>query len=126
MNNTDLRRVLDVDPAIRYAATNRSGRVEMVERQDISSPSDSGSDRYEELFVNPALICLAESRGNLDCGGLSHIIIRYGNFWQAIIPLDEGHISIAIELHADFPRIVASLLETLPSLGFVPRYPLKG
>jgi hypothetical protein len=111
MSNTDLRQILSVDPVIRYVATNRSGRVEMVERQDISSPSDSGSDRYEELFVNPALICL--------------IIIRYGNFWQAIIPLDVGHVSIAIELRADLPRIVESLLETLPSVGLVPRFPLK-
>ena len=37
------------------------------------------SDRYEELLVNPTLLTLATQRGNIDCGGLKYLIVRYGN-----------------------------------------------
>ena len=118
MSIDHLDQILTLDPAIRYVATNRAGVVELAERPNIASPSAASSDRFEELFVNPAIICLTETRGNLDCGGCSHVVIRYGNFWQTIIPLEEGHVSISIEPDADWTRVTGSLLERLPALGF--------
>ena len=63
--------------------------------------SSSDSDRHEELLVNPTLITLATQRGNIDCGGLDYLIIRYGNFFQFVLPTTWGHISVCIDKNAD-------------------------
>ena len=44
--------------------------------------------RYEELLVNPTLLELTRQRGNIDCGGLEYLVIRYGNFFQLVLPPD--------------------------------------
>ena len=59
------------------------------------------SDRYEELLVNPALLKLASQRGNIDCGGLDYLLVRYGNFFQFVLPESWGHVSVCIEADAD-------------------------
>lgn len=59
--------------------------------------SDSESDKYEELFVNPTILKLVTQRGNVDCGGCNGVVIYYGNFYQYVRPLKEGHISVALE-----------------------------
>jgi hypothetical protein len=101
-------------PEIRYVAHARGQKVEMRARQGLQNASASDSDRYEELLVNPTLLTLARQRGEIDCGGLSYIIVGYRNFHQLVLPLDGGHLSIAFELAADpltWLGPVAELLE---------------
>jgi hypothetical protein len=86
-----------VSPAIRYVAVGRGQDVQLRERPDLADASSSESDRYEELLVNPALITLARQRGEIDCGGLDYLIVAYGSFFQLVLPVDGGHVSVAIE-----------------------------
>jgi hypothetical protein len=63
--------------------------------------SSSESDRYEELLANPVMLKAATQRGNIDCGGLDFLLVRYGNFFQFILPVSWGHVSVCIEKEAD-------------------------
>jgi hypothetical protein len=89
--------VFAVSPAIRYVAVGRGQDVELRERPELADASSSESDRYEELLVNPTLITLARQRGEIDCGGLDYLIVAYGNFFQLVLPVEGGHVSVAIE-----------------------------
>jgi len=60
--------------------------------------SSQESDKYEELLVNPTLLTLVRQRGNIDCGGARFVLVRYGNFYQLVIDLPDGHASICFEL----------------------------
>jgi hypothetical protein len=59
-------------------------------------PSSSDSDKYEELLFNPTILKIAKQRGDIDCGGLDFVIIKYGSFFQLISEINNGHISICI------------------------------
>jgi flavin-dependent dehydrogenase len=48
--------------------------------------------------VNPTLLKLVQQRGDIDCGGMQYVIIRYGNFYQWVTPIKDGHVSIGLEL----------------------------
>ena len=99
---------------VRYVAIYRDGHLETKSKEGTIDASSSDSDRYEELLVNPTLITLATQRGNIDCGGLDYLIIRYGNFFQFVLPTTWGHISICIDKNADPVTLgakVASLLK---------------
>ena len=63
----------------------------------------------EELLVNPTVITLIERRGRIDCGGLEYVIIRYGNFFQILHALPDGHLSVAVEPHGEPLRVVEAL-----------------
>jgi hypothetical protein len=89
--------VFAVSPAIRYVAVGRGQDVQLRERPDLADASSSESDRYEELLVNPTLLTLARQRGEIDCGGLDYLVVAYGNFFQLVLPVDGGHVSVAIE-----------------------------
>jgi hypothetical protein len=89
--------VFAVSRAIRYVAVGRGQDVELRERPDLADASSSESDRYEELLVNPTLITLARQRGEIDCGGLDYLVVAYGNFFQLVLPVEGGHVSVAIE-----------------------------
>ncbi|MBB5341103.1 hypothetical protein [Tunturiibacter gelidoferens] len=86
--------IFAVAPAIRYVALYRQGHLTSRQRSAISGASASESDRYEELFVNPTLLTLARQRGNLDCGGAKFVLVGYGNFYQLVLDLPDGHASI--------------------------------
>jgi hypothetical protein len=86
---------------VRYAAILRDGQLETKIKEGTVGASGSESDRYEELLVNPTLLTLAAARGNIDCGGLDYLIIRYGNFFQFVLPTSWGHVSVCIEKDAD-------------------------
>ena len=47
--------------------------------------------------MNPTLITLASQRGEIDCGGLDYLVVAYGSFFQLVLPVDGGHVSVAIE-----------------------------
>ena len=98
---------------IRYIAVYSAGQLFMRQRADLHNASASESDRYEELLVNPTLLTLARQRGEIDCGGLAYLIIRYGFFFQLVIPLREGHISMAFEPQADPVSYVEQVLHIL-------------
>jgi hypothetical protein len=78
------------------------------------------SDRYEELLVNPALLVLTRQRGDIDCGGLEYVLVRYGWFFQLVHPVDGGHISVAIEPDADLPALVDTVREAARVHGLLP------
>lgn len=94
--------IFALGPQVRYVAVAGGQDVEMRQRADLSGASSSESDRFEELLVNPALVLLTQQRGNIDCGGLRYLVVRYGNFAQVVAPLPvAGHLSVAVEPDAD-------------------------
>lgn len=93
--------IFSLSDDIRYVAVYREGQLEMKARETAANASSPESDRYEELLVNPTLIKLASQRGNIDCGGLNYLIVRYGSFFQFVLPTDWGHVSVCIEKTAD-------------------------
>lgn len=103
---------------VRYVALGQGQDITTAQREGVQAPSASGSDFYEELLVNPALLTLARQRGNLDCGGLRHLVIAYGNFNQVVVPLPDGtgHLSVCVEREADASAVAAQLQEILGSM----------
>jgi hypothetical protein len=83
---------------IRYVATYLDGVHSSAQRSGLEGASSSESDKYEELIVNPTLLKLVTQRGNIDCGGANWVIVRYGNFYELVIPVPCGHVSVGIEL----------------------------
>ncbi|MEL6613835.1 MAG: hypothetical protein AAFQ53_17210 [Bacteroidota bacterium] len=93
--------LLELASPIRYAAIYRDGHLTTKQKTDTPDASSSESDRYEELLVNPALLTLATQRGNIDCGGLDYVLVRYGHFFQFVLPQPWGHVSVCIVANAD-------------------------
>jgi hypothetical protein len=104
-------------PAVRYVAVGRGQDVELRERPGLSDASSSGSDRYEELLVNPTQLTLARQRGEIDCGGLDYLVVAYGSFFQLVMPIPGGHVSVAIERTAVPTELVRPVREALTSAG---------
>src|SRR5574339_422041 len=94
---------------IRYVAIYENYELITSERPGIEHSSSSESDKYEELIVNPTLLKLVTQRGNIDCGGAEYVIIRYGSFYELVIPIKDGHVSVGIELNADLLPIVSAV-----------------
>ncbi len=111
--NTLLDTLFHLTTAIRYVSIYSAGQLFIRQRPDILHASASDSDRYEELLVNPTLLTLTRQRGEIDCGGLMYMIIRYGFFFQLVIPLKEGHISIAFEPEAEPMNYVGQVTHLL-------------
>src|ERR1700754_2557163 len=112
--NASLRQaIFDIGPQIRYVALGEGQRVETAQREGIADASDASSDFFEELLVNPALLTLARQRGNLDCGGLRHVIVAYGNFNQVVVPTPTGHVSVCVERDADADAVARQVSDLL-------------
>lgn len=94
--------IFSLSTSICYVAQLRNGQLHQKQRDNLHSASSSETDKYEELFVNPALMTLVRQRGEIDCGGASFVVVGYGNFKQLIIALTDGHVSVAFE-HATEP-----------------------
>ena len=107
--------IFDLGPQVRYVAIGKDQDVRMRQRPQLSDASSSVSDRFEELLVNPTLLLLAQQRGDIDCGGLRYVVIRYGHFFQVVVPNPQGgHVSVAVEPDSDpvpIAEAVADLLE---------------
>ena len=71
--------------------------LSMRQRPGTGQASAAGSDRYEALLVNPTILKLSTQRGDIDCGGLRYVVVRYGSFYQLVVPINRGHVSIAFE-----------------------------
>ncbi len=109
-----IQALFDFSDQIRYAAVYHNDHLVYKQRQgDVSNTSSSETDRYEELLVNPTLLKLAKQRGNIDCGGLDYLIIRYGNFYQLVHALTDGHISICLDLETDLNSTPEKILKFL-------------
>lgn len=102
----------ELSERIRYVAIYDGDELSMKQRNNISNVSSNESDKYEELLVNPVLIKLASQRGNIDCGGLDYLIIRYGNFFVLLMPCGNGHVNLGIEPEAS-PSLFIEPLKTL-------------
>ena len=96
-----IKEIFSISEDIRYVAIYRDGQLKSESKSSSQGASSSESDRYEELLVNPTLLKLAAQRGNIDCGGLGYLLIRYGNFFQFVLPTNWGHVSVCIEKSAD-------------------------
>jgi hypothetical protein len=107
-----IERIFALTSEIRYVAVYRNGRLQSSQRPGVAQASASESDKYEELIVNPTLLTLTRQRGEIDCGGLEFVLIRYGSFYELVLPLPDGHLSVGIESHADplplVPRLRAA------------------
>jgi hypothetical protein len=108
------RAILALGSHVRYVAVAIGSDISMQERPGLAASSSSSSDFYEELLVNPALLLLATRRGELDCGGLRHLIVGYGNFNQVVLPTSSGHVSVAVERGADADDVAQKIAELLP------------
>lgn len=112
--------ILESSPMIRYVAlAPDAGQPVFRMREAVDGPSTAESDLYEELFVNPALLELARRRGALDCGGLKYLVVRYGAFFQLVVPLDQGHLSVCFEEGADPMAHVEAIREIGAAHGVV-------
>jgi len=109
----DLAAALFEIPEVRYIASYINGSLSLHERTGIANASSSESDKYEEIIVNPTLLKLVSQRGNIDCGGLEFVLIRYGRFFQYMQPVRDGHVSVAIEPDADVLATVRKVRDVI-------------
>src|SRR5215510_579959 len=98
-------KIFALSPYIRYVAIYKDDKLISSERPGIANTSSSESDKYEELIVNPTLLKLVTQRGNIDCGGAEYVIIRYGSFYEFVMPIKNGHVSVGIEEHSNIMEI---------------------
>jgi len=105
--------IFSLSEDIRYIAVYTDGKLISSYKQGVAAASSSESDKYEELIVNPTILTLAKQRGNIDCGGAEFVLIRYGNFYQFIVPMQNGHVSVCIEPHADPLRLAEPIQSAL-------------
>ncbi len=104
----------ELGSAVRYVAVSDGGaEPEIWERDSGPDSSSSESDRYEELLVNPTLLTLAGRRGDIDCGGLDYLLVRYGNFFQLVVPTASGHVSVCLNPDANIAELTRQILEVL-------------
>ncbi len=106
-----------VSKDVRYVALYLDGELTLRERPGLANASASESDRYEELIVNPAVLLLVRQRGNIDCGGVQFVIIRYGNFWQTVWPVKSGHVSLGLEPFANPLEHVEAIQSVIADQG---------
>ena len=105
--------IFSLSEDIRYIAVYSGGKLTSSVKQDVAGASSSESDKYEELIVNPTVLTLVKQRGNIDCGGIEFVLIRYGNFYQFVAPMQNGHLSVCIEPHADPLRLAEPIQSAL-------------
>jgi hypothetical protein len=119
--DTAVDALFELTPAVRYVAFYQDGELFMHKRPGIGKATASESDHYEELLVNPAILTLADKRGNIDCGGLEYVVVRYGNFYQFIVPTGGGHVSIAFGLEANPVAWADWVLDLLRNYRLTPK-----
>ncbi len=102
-------KIFAISRDIRYVAIYSDDKLISSERPGIENTSSSESDKYEELIVNPTLLKLVTQRGNIDCGGARYVIIRYGSFYEFVMPLKNGHLSVGIESNSNLMSIIEAI-----------------
>jgi hypothetical protein len=99
--NELIDQIFAVSGDVRYVAVYDNGELTLRQREGIADSSSSESDKYEELIVNPTILKIAAQRGNIDCGGLDYIVIKYGSFFLITMSTPTGHVSVGTENEAD-------------------------
>jgi hypothetical protein len=107
-----IKKVFLLSADVRYVAIYVRGKLLSSQRADLEHSSSSESDKYEELIVNPTLLKLVTQRGNIDCGGAKFVIIRYGFFYEFVMPFLDGHVSVGIQETGD-PLAISSSIQNL-------------
>jgi hypothetical protein len=110
-------RVFGLSADVRYVAIYHHGQLASAMRSSLENASAAESDKYEELLVNPTLLTLARQRGNIDCGGLEYLIVRYGSFFEIIHPTAGGHLSVGVEPTANPLTLVPGIREVAGGLS---------
>jgi len=105
--------IFALGPHIRYVAYGSGQSIELSQREGVLDASAAASDFFEELLVNPTLLTIARQRGNLDCGGLRHVIVGYGNFNQVILETHDGQLSVCFELDRDPVQVAVQAADML-------------
>ncbi|GAB3090343.1 hypothetical protein [Lysobacter terrae] len=108
----------EASPNVRYVAAYLHRTLALRSRADLQLLGSNESDRYEEIIVNPTLLTLLTQRGNIDCGGLRHVVVSYGNFDAYILPVPGGHVTVSFEQGIDIqPEIarIGRLIEAMAS-----------
>jgi hypothetical protein len=109
--------VLAVSPSVRYVAVSVGGELVTRVASGRANASGAESDRYEEALVNPTILGLAARRGAIGCGGLDYVLVRYGHFFQLLVPVAGGHLSACIEPDADPIRLVPAVFQAAHGIG---------
>lgn len=94
---------------IRYVAIYRNGSLVSAVKSEVKVQSSAESDRFEELIVNPTLLKLLSQRGNIDCGGLEYVLVRYGSFFAWVAPIPGGHVAVTFDPSVDPLRLVPAM-----------------
>jgi hypothetical protein len=105
--------IFALGPFVRCVAMGRGQDVHTLERAGVSDASGLSLHRFEELFVNPALMTVSRQRGELDCGGHRYLVVAYGRFSQLIVPIETGYISISLEAIADVEHVAVAVISLL-------------
>ncbi len=111
--NKIIERVFKEFEEVRYVAVYKENDLLFKQKGELDNNSEVETDKYEELLVNPVLLKLAEQRGNIDCGGVNFIIIGYGNFYQLIKHIENGHVSICLDLKSDATKLAKKIIDFL-------------
>jgi hypothetical protein len=75
-----------------------------------------GREVIMDRLIDSLLALSPKARGEIDCGGLDHVWIRYGNFWTGLFPTDSGHVNVGLEPDAvptDLDARIRGALERL-------------
>ena len=107
-----IKKIFLISADVRYVAIYVRGKLLSSQRPDLEHASSSESDKYEELIVNPTLLKLVTQRGNIDCGGAQFVLIRYGSFYEFVMPFLDGHVSVGIQEKGD-PMAIGSSIQNL-------------
>lgn len=101
-----------IDSGVRWVAVARPGEPPRYRyRATVTPLNESASDEAEERLVNPAMIALAQARGDWDLNGLRYIVIAYGKLSQVVAPLPEGgHISLSVDRGTDAAEVGETLV----------------
>lgn len=103
-------KIFQISQDIRYVAIYKDEELETKAKSN-DNQSNLESDKYEELIANPVMLKTASQRGNIDCGGLDYLLVKYGNFFQFVLPMSWGHISVCIDKNASPIEIGLEVIE---------------
>jgi hypothetical protein len=112
-----VKTIFSLSKDIRYVAIYSNNELVLSSKPGTAGASSSESDKCEELIVNPTLLTLVRQRGDIDCGGVEFVLIRYGNFYQFVTSIEKGHVSICIEPNANPLKLVEPIQSTLNQSG---------
>lgn len=109
--------IFSISEDIRYVAIYADDKLISGEKPSLKNTSSSESDKYEELIVNPTLLKLVTQRGNIDCGGVEYVIIKYGSFFEFVMSIKNGHVSVGIEQHSNIMEVTNKIQNLLKASG---------